>query len=109
MKFLVHILLTILISFMLQYFLPWWTMAIGSLVIAYLVGNNGFTSFAAGFIAVGLLWLGMALFIDWITDSVLTEKLNRLLPMNSFLLTTLIGGLVGGLSSLTGALLRSKY
>jgi hypothetical protein len=108
MKFLIHILLVVFISALLQYFLPWWTLSIGCLAIAFLIGNNGFLSFSAGFIGVGLLWLGMAFYIDMITDSILTEKLNRLLPVSPFLLTGLIGGLVGGFTSLTGALLRKQ-
>jgi hypothetical protein len=83
-------------------------MAVGAFIISYLLGNKGFTSFAAGFLGVGLLWLSMALFVDFTTNSILSEKLNRLLPVNSFLITFLIGGLVGGFASLTGSLLRSK-
>jgi hypothetical protein len=108
MKFLIHILLIAAISFLLQSFLPWWTMAVGAFVISFLMDNKGVSSFFAGFLAVGLLWLALAFYIDFTTQSILTEKLNKLLPLNSLLLTTLIGGLVGGLASLTGALLRAK-
>ena len=108
MKFLIHIILIIIVTFLLQSFLPWWTLAIGAFVVSFMMGNKGVNSFFAGFLAVGLLWLGLSFYIDFTTESILTEKLNRLLPLNSMLLTFLIGGLVGGLSSLTGALLRAK-
>lgn len=108
MKFVYQIIATIIVSCTLQYFLPWWTMAVGTFTVAYLFGNKGFVSFSAGFLGVGLLWLGMAMFIDVSTQSILTVKINKLLPLNVFVLTTLIGGLVGGLSSLTGSLLNSK-
>ncbi len=108
MKFVIQIIATIIVCFLLQTFLPWWTMAVGSLAVAYAISNKGGASFVAGFIAVGLLWFGMAFYIDQITNSILTEKMNKLLPLNSFILTTLIGGLVGGFSALTGALLRAK-
>lgn len=108
MKFLIHIILIIIVTFLLQSFLPWWTLAIGAFVVSFMMGNKGVNSFFAGFLAVGLLWLGISFYIDFTTESILTEKLNRLLPLNSMLLTFLIGGLVGGLSSLTGALLRAK-
>ncbi len=58
MKFLVQILLTITLCAVLQYFLPWWTLAIGTFVVAFLFDQKGFPSFAAGFIGVGILWLG---------------------------------------------------
>jgi hypothetical protein len=62
----------------------------------------------AGLIGVGTLWLAMAIYIDYSTHSILTEKINKLLPLNAFLLTTLVGGLVGGLSALSGALVKSR-
>ena len=83
-------------------------MAVGSFALGYLFENKGFHSFSAGFLGVGLLWLGMAMFIDVSTQSILTEKINRLLPLNVFILTTLIGGLVGGLASLTGSLMSDR-
>lgn len=108
MKFLIQLLITIVVCFILQSFLPWWTMAVGAFTVAYLVGNKGFPSFLAGFIAVAILWLGMAFYIDALTNSILTEKINRLLPINAFVATLIVGGLVGGFASLTGALMKSK-
>jgi hypothetical protein len=108
MKFFIHLLATLVICYLLQSFLPWWTMAVGSFTVAYLLGNKSFPSFAAGFLGVGLLWIGFAFYVDVLTDSILTDKINRLLPVNSFILTLLIGGLVGGFASLTGSLMRSK-
>jgi hypothetical protein len=50
----------------------------------------------------------MAFYIDQTTHSILTEKVNKLLPLNSFFLTTLIGGLVGGFAAMTGALIKKQ-
>jgi len=83
-------------------------MALGAFVIGYVVGNNGYLAFLAGFLGAGLLWLGMALFIDIATHSILTQKVNQLLPVNAFLMTVLISGLVGGFAALTGSLLKSE-
>ncbi len=107
MNFIKQLLITALVCFLLQNFLPWWTMALGAAVIAFWLGNKSLVSFGAGFLAIALLWLGMAFFIDSTTGSILSSKVNRLLPLNSFLLTAIIGGLVGGLSALTGALMKS--
>lgn len=108
MKFIIQILLTIIVCFVFQSFLPWWTLVVGAGGTAYFSANKAFKSFAAGFIGASLLWLGMAYYLDITTQSIITEKVNKLLPLNSFLLTGLIGGIVGGLSALTGTLLRSK-
>ena len=58
------------------------------------------------FVAVALLWFGLSLYIDANTQSILTEKVSQLFPVNLFVLTTLIGGLVGGFASMTGSLLK---
>jgi hypothetical protein len=108
MKFSIQIIITIAACFLFQIFFPWWTMAIGALGVAVVVGNKAWISFVAGFVGVGILWFGMAYYIDQTTHSILTEKVNKLLPLNSFVLTTLIGGLVGGFAALTGALLKQK-
>lgn len=108
MKFVYQVIITAVGAFVLQTFLPWWTGAIVAAGVGYYIGNKGLLSFFGGFLGIGLLWLGMALFIDVSTQSILTEKINRILPLNSFLLTTLVGGLVGGFAAVTGALLSKK-
>jgi hypothetical protein len=108
MKFLAQLFVTAIVCFVLQYFLPWWTMALGAFAMGYLFSNSGFTSFAAGLLGVALLWLVMAYYIDMTTDSILTDKVAKILPMNVFILTSLVGGLVGGFAALTGAVLKSK-
>jgi len=106
MKFLIPVLFTMALGALLQYFFPWWTMAIGAFAVAFLFDHKAFPSFAVGFLSIALLWVGYALIIDISTQSILTEKLNRLLPINSLVLTALLGGLVGGLGALTGSLFR---
>lgn len=106
MKFLVQVLITIILCLLLQFFLPWWTLAIGAFIVAFIFDDKSFPAFAAGFLGVALLWLGMSAYINLVTDSVLTVKLNQLLPINSLVITALIGGLVGGFGALTGSLFR---
>jgi len=108
MKFIIQLIATIVVSYILQSFLPWWTMAVGAFTVAYLVGNKGLPSFIAGFLAIAVLWIGMAYYIDFVTDAVLSGKINQLLPINVFVASMIVGGLVGGFASLTGSLIRSK-
>ncbi len=108
MKFLLQIIATIIGSFIVQYFFPWWTMALVALVTSYYFGNSGIASFTAGFIGTGLLWLAMAFYLDTTTQSILTEKVNKLFPVNVFVLMVIVGGLVGGFAALTGTLMKGK-
>jgi len=105
-RFIVQIIITAIVCFMFQKLFPWWTMAIGAFLVGFVFSNTGFKSFLSGFISIGLLWLGLALYVDNATQSILTEKISQLFPLNLFVLTSLIGGLVGGFASMTGALLK---
>lgn len=112
MNFLKQLFFTLALCFILQYFLPWWTLALGAFVGGYVFGNNGWVSFLSGLLAVGLLWFSMAFFIDMQTQSVLTEKVARIFPTKTpallFLLTAIIGGLPAGFAALTGSLVKSR-
>lgn len=81
-------------------------MPIGAFLVGFVFSNTGFKSFLAGFIAVGLVWVGLAFYIDNATQSILTDKVSQLFPINIFVLTGLIGGLLGGFASMTGSLLK---
>ncbi|HTH56353.1 MAG TPA: hypothetical protein VL728_09925 [Cyclobacteriaceae bacterium] len=108
MKFLYQTVATIIGCFAVQYFLPWWTMAIIAFAFGYLFQNKGVVSFTSGFIGVGLLWFLVAYQIDAASHSILTEKINRIFPLNVFILTVIVGGLVGGFAALTGSLMNEK-
>ena len=109
MRFFIQLVAIVIVCCSVQYFLPWWTMAVGAFVVGYLFENKGYLSFLAGFLGAGILWLVMALAVDVATHSLLTQKVNQLLPINSFVMTSLVGGLVGGFASLSGSLLRSVF
>ena len=81
-------------------------MPISAFLVGFVFSNTGFKSFLAGFIAVGLVWVGLAFYIDNATQSILTDKVSQLFPINIFVLTGLIGGLLGGFASMTGSLLK---
>lgn len=117
MKFLIHLVVVLLLSWILQSFLPWWTMAIGAFATGLYFRQNGVLSFFAGLLGVGLLWYGMAWYADSSTNSILSEKMAAILPTKTvgmlLLVTAFIGGLAGGLASMTGGIIsyrrRSRY
>src|SRR5260370_34332075 len=104
MKFLYQLVATIFGCLLAQYLLPWWTMAIVAFGFGYYFNNSGAISFLAGFIGVGILWFIMAYTIDVSTQSLLTDKNNKLLPLQVFALMVTDGGLVGGFAALSGVL-----
>jgi len=112
MKFAAHVIVVILISLVLQLFLPWWTMAVGAFATGLVFRQNGFMSFLAGLLGVGLLWFGMADYLHLSTNGILSEKIAAIFPTKTvgalLAVTGLVGGLVGGFASMTGGLIVFK-
>jgi len=113
MKFFVSIILTALLAFISGLFLPWWGIAVTSLLVAVLVHQKAGKAFLAGFLGVFLLWAGLAWWIDMKNNGVLSKKIASILPLGGnaivlILVTGIIGGLVAGLAATSGSFLRSS-
>lgn len=111
MKLLLSIILTALLAFALGMFLPWWTIAIAAFIVSILIYLPPGLSFFSGFSGVLLLWLVLSWFITTANNNILATKIAHVLPLGGsvlllVLVTCFVGGLVGGLSALTGSLLR---
>lgn len=113
MKFWLSVLLIAALSFAACLFLPWWVIAIAGFVVALVIPQRPWRSFLAGFLALFLLWAGLSFIISSGNDHLLAHKISLLFiktdnPILLILLTGFIGGLVGGLGSLTGSFVRGK-
>ena len=106
MKFVVQLILIVVISAVLQVYLPFWSVAIVAFLVSALTRSKSFTAFLSGFLAIFLLWFITAYWIDGDTQSILTHKISSLFSVSKtilMLITALIGGLVGGFGALTGS------
>lgn len=107
MKFLLQLVAISILAFVLELMLPWWSIA-----LAGFVGGMAFNSranFLAGFLGIGILWLVYALLMDATSAAPLADRISKVLLINKALLilvTTLIGGLVGGFAAMAGSALR---
>lgn len=110
MKTLIQLFAFAFCAAIVQMFLPWWSVAIIGVIIGYVFGNAPGWAFLAGLLAVGLLWLTYAGWLDMQNDSLLSGKVAQLFPTGKvailYLLTALVGGLTGGLAAMTGSLLQ---
>ena len=113
MKLLTAIVLTGLLAFIGGLYLPWWSIAIASFLIALLIHQKGGKAFISGFTGVFLLWTGLSWWIDTKNEGVLSGKIASILPLggNSILLiliTAVVGGLVAGMAAMRGSYLRAS-
>lgn len=103
-----------MIASIAQYFLPWWTSLIVALAVEMAFWKGDGTSFFSGFYGISIPWILLSAYIDINNGSILSKQILALfhLPQYSavmIVLTGLIGGIVGGLGSLTGGWIRIAF
>ena len=113
MKFFISLILTMLLSFAACLFLPWWSIAVASFVVAALIPQKPFKAFLTAFIALFLLWGGVSFWMSNNNDHILAHKVSQLIlkmdnPYLLVLATALIGALVAGFAALAGSYMRKS-
>jgi hypothetical protein len=110
-KVLIKLILIASLAYLLQNIFAWWVVVIAALLINFIIYSKGPSSFLSGFMGVGLLWLITAMITDFSTGSILADRVAAIfsLPNSELLIlvTSIIGGLAGGLGGLTGSQLRN--
>lgn len=103
----------LILSLIACFITPWWAIAIICFVMALYAGKKAGQAFWSGFVAIFIAWTVFALVKSIPNDHLMATKMAALfsLPHWSLLLliTSLIGGLVGGMSSLSGLLVRRLW
>jgi len=107
-------LIILILSFASGYFLPWWVVAIAASLAAFFVGKTPARAFWSGFAAVFIGWTVLALFKSIPNNHILAGRVVQLFPIpHSWVLllfiTALIGGLVGGMASLSGLYIKKLF
>ena len=113
MKFIVSLLLMSLLAFSICLFMPWWSIAITSFLVSVFIPQNKGLAFLAGFLAVFMLWFGLTFYISHQNNDILAHRISVLMlkkdsPLLLMFITSLIGGIVSGMASLTGSLMRTS-
>ncbi|AHM63070.1 hypothetical protein D770_24125 [Flammeovirgaceae bacterium 311] len=115
MKIVLKITMIAFLSFLAEQVFPWWSALVCAAIISALIPTTSLRAFLSGFTAIGLLWLVCALLFSLQNDFVLSNRVANLFGVNSstfiILLTSLIGGIAGGMGALCGNQLRKtvKY
>lgn len=100
MKFFISLLLTALLGYAAPLFLPWWSFALTSFIVAFVVPQPPGKAFLSGFLGLFLLWSIYALLLDNANHHVLSEKIAQVLLLPSpYWLLIIISGLIGALIS----------
>lgn len=99
-------LVILIASFLLQLVLPWWIIVIISFATCGLIGKTGKVSFWHPFLAIALLWTGMAIFKSLPNHNLLATRVANMLGLHFWWLTlaasSLLGAFVGAISGYCG-------
>ena len=111
MRFLIGVIAVIIVGYIGHLIFPaWWMIVIIVALISGGMGLNPLPSFGFGFVGVALLWGANALFIDLNNNHLLSAQVGQLFQglgsVALILIVVLLGGLLGGMGALTGALAR---
>lgn len=109
MKFLVQFIAIALTAFVLELFMPWWSIAIAAFAAGFALKSKA--NFLAGLLGIALLWLIKAWIMDASSAAPLAERVAGIFMLNKpllMLVTALIGGLVGGFAAMSGAALKKE-
>jgi len=111
MKVVIKMILIATLAYLVEVYLPWWSVVVVAFLVNALIYTKGSPSFLSGFLGVGLLWLILAWNIDAANASLLSSRVSQVLQIQStfaiLALTFLVGGLAGGFGALAGSHFRN--
>lgn len=104
----------LIVSLILQLFLPWWIIAIIAFAFSAWKALSGKHAFIHAFAAIFLLWVAAGLIKTIPNENILANRVGEMLmlPFTEFnwiivlFVTGIIGGLVSGFSGLAGFYLK---
>lgn len=111
MKLIISILLIALLSAAACLYLPWWSIAVVAFVVSALIPQRSVKAFLTGFIALFLLWGGLAWYISEQNNNLLAHKVSIIIltqdnPVLLIVVTAAIGAVVAGFAALSGSYVR---
>ncbi|TAF66915.1 MAG: hypothetical protein EAZ55_04395 [Cytophagales bacterium] len=103
-----------ILLFITQYlFDAWWLILVCPFFMSVLLSRGYVHAFFSGFFAVGIVWFSMAFYLNYQNESLLLNRVGTMFSLPAgywlFVITFLIGGIAGGISSQTGYSLKALW
>lgn len=106
-------LIILILSFIAGFILPWWMVAVVAFLAAIIVGKTSGKSFLSGFAGVAIAWVILALIKSIPNENILAGRVAALFQLPDWiyilLITSILGGLVGGMAAWSGVLFRKAF
>lgn len=113
MKLIIRIIVIGALTYFISPLSVWWTAMIIAFLVCFISHSSGLNAFIAGFLGVGLVWMGHAWNLDVQNESAFSSTIGEMMQLSDPIFLVLISGLVGGIAgafaSLTGTTLRQIF
>ncbi|GHB69397.1 hypothetical protein [Persicitalea jodogahamensis] len=113
MRVLGNYLIILVATALLQFFMPWWTIAVVPFLVCLWRSGHPAVAYAVSLAAVSTVWLAYATFIHNSTQGNMSDRIAELfsLPSGTALLfsVTLLSGLVAGFAGMAGYYVRQLF
>jgi hypothetical protein len=107
------VLVTAITAYLLQFVLPWWSLAIAAFAACVTVASKAGQALVGSFLGVFMAWAIMAARIDIANHSLLSARVSEIFFVNQSFLLIIITGIIGGLAAmlpgLSGHYLRNLF
>ena len=98
-------------GFVVQLFLPWWSLAIVAFLIGISTDLNKFKIFLSGLVGSALVWGLYAFYIHTSSEALLSNKMAAIFGLSQawalVLISATVAGIVGGMAALSGKSLKA--
>ena len=103
----------LLLAFISGYLAPWWVSCILAFGAAMIFGKKSSWAFWSGFAGISSAWIALALLKSFPNQHILATRVAHVFHLPNWLLLlavmAIIGGLAGGLSAVSGLLMKRAF
>lgn len=98
MKLIIRLILIGAITYFLSPYFTWWTGMAAAFLVCFVSPSTVLNALVAGFLGVGLVWLGQSWVLDVANESAFSNTIIQLFPFEDTIWLLILAGLSGGLS-----------
>ncbi|WP_420315748.1 hypothetical protein [Ekhidna sp.] len=113
MKLIIRLIIIGALTYFISPLFFWWSAMFIAFIVCYISPSSSLNAFVAGFLGVGLVWMGHAWNLDVLNESKFSTQIAEIMQVNDPILlvfaTGLIGGLAGGFAALSGTSFRQLF
>ena len=106
-KNIINFVATIILSYVLSFFMPWWSVMVAAFATGLFVSLKKLAVFFVPFLAILIFWIVYSFGLSSANDYILAKRISILLKLGGnpyilILLTGIVGGLAAGISAIFG-------